>query len=342
MSGKKREKWVDFAKCIAIFIVMLNHSGIVVPAVSFFGGMFYVPIFFLISGFTYRTKEESFPHFVKRKAKRLLLPYITANMLLFAFFFCKETILEGGSKAAFLRLFGILYGRNQLFAQTTQTLFLPQPEQNLYLMTCLNSPTWFLPALFLTIVLFEMLMRLTDKNGRKMWLVSSILLFLAILYHNLFPVLLPWSLDAVPLFLQLFMWGYFIRRKAVLYYLDQKKWLVGVIAGCFLLTAWMNGSANFSVADYGTSMMLALFNALASSVLVFYFCFKIRRHIPAALAWIGRQTLPLLCYHLFVFSIFQTVLCKAPAEVHLLLTIVTMTLLCYGKEKLWHAKRQRT
>ena len=62
-------------------------------------------------------------------------------------------------------------------------------------------------ALFLTIIAFEILIRVTDKNGRRMWFVAGLFLLLAVLYRYLFPVLLPWSLDAVPFFLLFFMTG---------------------------------------------------------------------------------------------------------------------------------------
>ena len=73
--GSRRENWIDAAKGIAILIVVLNHSGLVISGVNFWGGMFYVPAFFLLAGYTYAPKEESYKSFVKRKAKRLLVPY---------------------------------------------------------------------------------------------------------------------------------------------------------------------------------------------------------------------------------------------------------------------------
>lgn len=43
--GSRRENWIDAAKGIAILIVVLNHSGLVISGVNFWGGMFYVPAF---------------------------------------------------------------------------------------------------------------------------------------------------------------------------------------------------------------------------------------------------------------------------------------------------------
>ncbi len=342
MSKVQREKWIDLVKCIAIFIVMLNHSSLAAPQVRFWGGMFFVPVFFVLSGFTYRSREESFPAFLGRKAKRLLLPYITANGILFVFFFVKQVLLADGHVSDMFRdVVGIFYARNQMFAEHTQTLFLPGFDGNIYLYGLLNSPTWFLPALFLTMVLFEALFRLTKRDGRKMLLGAVILLCLANLYHYLFPLLLPWSLDAIPYFFIMFLWGYFMKQKAFLDYFDRRKWILLILMGVFLLCALTNGSANYSIANYGRSTMMALYNALVSSTILMYLVRKVEKFIPRVLTMVGQQTLFILCYHLFVFSILETMFGGIHPLLTILVTLVLLTAVAWGKERVLYAKKQR-
>lgn len=342
MSGKQREKWIDLAKCIAIVIVMINHSRVNVPGVKFWGGMFFVPVFFVLSGFTYRSREESFGSFLGRKARRLLVPYITANGILFAFFALKDVFFADESLSDMCwKFFGIFYARNQLFSWETQTLFFPKMETNIYFLECLNSPTWFLPALFLTMVMFEALLRLTNRDGRKMLLGAVILLCLAILYHYLFPLLLPWSVDAVPYFLIMFMWGYFMARKEFLSYFEHHKWVLLLLFGAFLFCATANGSANYSIGDYGKSAMMALYNALVSSTIVIFLCRKTERWIPKFLTVVGEHTMFLLCYHLFVFAMLETVVAGIHPALTIVLTVVVLTAAARGKEKVTHAKKQR-
>lgn len=342
MSKVQREKWIDLVKCIAIFIVMLNHSSLAAPQVRFWGGMFFVPVFFVLSGFTYRSREESFPAFLGRKAKRLLLPYITANGILFVFFLIKDVFLADGYLSdMFWDVVGIFYARNQMFATGAQTLFFPDPGANIYLLKMLNSPTWFLPALFLTMVLFEALFRLCKRDGRKMLLGAVILLCMANLYHYLFPILLPWSLDAVPYFLIMFLWGYFMRQKAFMDYFDRYKWSLLILFGVFLLCALTNGSANYSIADYGRSTMMALYNALVSSTLLMYLARKIEAYIPKVLTVVGQQTLFILCYHLFVFSVLETVFAGIHPLLTIVVTLIFLTAVAWGKERVLYAKKPR-
>ena len=46
---KKRVLWLDIAKALGILVVLLVHTGKSFGPVSFFGGMFYMPIFFILA-----------------------------------------------------------------------------------------------------------------------------------------------------------------------------------------------------------------------------------------------------------------------------------------------------
>ena len=123
-----REAWLDIAKCFCIVMIVISHTSIRIPVVTFLAGMFFIPLFFVSAGYTYRNKGESFKNFTLDKAKRLLIPYFICNILLVGYF----TVTGGFSKPALL---GIFYSRSMLMA--------PGSVWNMGLMNCLNSPTWF-------------------------------------------------------------------------------------------------------------------------------------------------------------------------------------------------------
>lgn len=93
---KQRILWMDIAKAFGILIVLIVHSGISLGPVTFYGGMFYMPVFFVLSGMTFTWREEeSFRRFMKKKARRLLVPYFGYNLFLFLFFFVKDYLTAG-------------------------------------------------------------------------------------------------------------------------------------------------------------------------------------------------------------------------------------------------------
>ena len=43
-SGKqKREAWLDIAKCFCIVMIVISHTNIRIPVVTFLAGMFFIP-----------------------------------------------------------------------------------------------------------------------------------------------------------------------------------------------------------------------------------------------------------------------------------------------------------
>lgn len=339
MNQRKRENWIDCLKCIAILIVVMNHAGVTVPGVNFWGGMFFVPVFFVLSGYTCQVRDESLRRAAGRRAKRLLLPYFEANIFLFLLFFVKDVLLTGSKTAiqGFGALFGVLYARNQIFSLGHDTLFHVPAQENYYLMQNLNSPTWFLPALFLTLLLYETADRVMRRDGKKEWLLACILLFAGVVYHYICPFLLMWSMDAVPFFLLLFMIGNVVKKYDLLEWADRHKWAVLLMLAALIPCALFNGSTNFSIGQYGRSVILALVNAALSSVLMMYLLWKLRNHMPDILAIVGRHTLFLLCYHMLMLAVLEAAFATLPAAAGVLITVAVLT----AAAATWDVLRQK-
>lgn len=308
-----RKAYVDFAKCIAIFFVLMNHIGLTFPYVSAFGGMFYVPIFFFLSGYTYQEKEEPFSGFVCKKTKRLLLPYMVTNFFYFVFFFIKDHVLTGTVGVNSLKpLMGILYSRYSLYPPVEAL-----QDKNVYFLTIQNSPTWFLTAIFLTYLLFEIGMRIAAVYREKqaenlcMAVTGGICLLMGVVLHYGCPILLPWSLECVPLFTVYMLAGNFFAKKNFMEGIWKKRGLYPYAVLVFLIAAavmgyLLCGSANISVGDFGNYTVLGVINGIVSSFLVVYVCYPADRILPKNLCAVGKNTLHILCYHLFVFMFLIT------------------------------------
>lgn len=298
-----RKAYIDAAKFIGILLVLMNHIELIFPFVNFYGGMFYVPVFFVAAGLTYYEKEEGLKAFVRKKAKRLLVPYFVSNGLLFLFFAGKDFILRKGfGKEQLIALLGIFYSRN--------SLYIPGTEPNLYFMTILNSPTWFLTAMFLTYLLVKFSFKITGGKEKELGLFGACMLFLGIIFHYFCPILLPWSLECIPLFYCYMIIGYFIREKGLL---EKRKPLWLLLAGgtiLFILSCSFNGSANISVGMFGKSIILGLFNGIFSSFLVLWLCKLGEACLPAGIVGffsrLGTYTLTVLCYHMFLFALIKS------------------------------------
>lgn len=293
--SNNREAWLDIAKCFAITLVVLNHMNINIPIVTFFGGMFYMPVFFVAAGYTYRNKGEGFWKFAWSKAKRLLLPYAVCNLLLFGLF----TVLNGGfSKSAFV---GMFYSRSMLMAADS--------TWNMALMPYLNAPTWFLTCIFLCLCIYFLIDRkFTEAKKRRMAVAAAVACGIAM--RTLSPVLLPWSLENALYFLGLLELGRFLKEGG-LAWLRNNQWIYANFFLVFVTLALMNGSVNVSISQYGRSMTVYVLVGGLGSLLCMKAAELTEKYVKIfvrLLSFIGRHTMPILCWHLLAIELMGKVL----------------------------------
>lgn len=71
---KKRESFIDVLRGIGILLVIIGHCkcpGLILKLIQ----SFHMPLFFIISGYLFTIKEESYVSYIKRIFKRYIVPY---------------------------------------------------------------------------------------------------------------------------------------------------------------------------------------------------------------------------------------------------------------------------
>lgn len=83
IDASTRIDWIDWAKSLAIFLVVLGHLRNPIMGKLF---CFHMPFFFILSGFL--MKKRSFKEELKRSAHSLLIPYVIYNiyLLIYSYF----------------------------------------------------------------------------------------------------------------------------------------------------------------------------------------------------------------------------------------------------------------
>lgn len=147
-SFKKSNKTFMILSAIGILFVVDAHAysplavmGNILPYNSFF-----MPMFCFISGYFFKSdKLQNLPRYIFHKCKTLMIPFLAWNFIY-------------GVLIQILRQNGIItYGKPLSF----HTLFV-QPFLDC-MMFEINSPAWFVPALFLVIVFYALLRRLCGR-----------------------------------------------------------------------------------------------------------------------------------------------------------------------------------
>lgn len=173
---KTRFNWIDFAKFLGIFLVVLGHTPLPVSIINFIYS-FHMPLFFFISGFLFDfNKFQSLLEFIKRRTQQLILPYLFLSLITYLFWLFigrKFGSDSNSSLSIFTPLIGIFYG--------TAT--------NNYLAHCV--PLWFLPCLFVV----EFIFFICFRRGKGKLLILSIIIMFGYLSLKLNLYVMPWSLN---------------------------------------------------------------------------------------------------------------------------------------------------
>lgn len=289
-----RKAYIDAAKGIGILLVMFSH--LVSGSALWFAMPFYVGLFFVLAGYTY-TQRGTTGEFVAGKARRLLVPYLSFNVLCLALYYVLRPLEANDT-------LGVLYSRYCLYP-------IPHIDNPIFL-SCGNATTWFLTALFAALLLYRLLMSVSYR-----WQVTLTILYLAATFgSSLLPLLLPWSIDCAPLFALLIFAGYWLKenKRVLLHRVQERqaweKWVYGtLLVLLYLLLAWANGYVNLSVRIFGRSLFLFFITCVAGSMLTLYLSRKIESTLVGrGLALIGKHSLTLFCLFPLLYSLIDKLL----------------------------------
>lgn len=237
----KRLEYVDIAKGIGLILVICSHSDA-------FDLMWYmmdmcIPIFFFCSGYTYKMKG-TFKNSMAKKFRRLLVPYLFFNLVMFCVF-CHFSLRE---------LVGIIYSRYSLYPLDV--------TPNIKFFTSGNYPMWYLTSMIVSYFLFYLLVYYEKYKYALMFLYA-----LLIVCFMKSPILLPWSIDTAPLTAMLIYVGMKVRKHNLI---SMDVFLVMFLALVYIGLRYVGGELNISVRMYGTSVAIYFLLAIIAPFLVLW------------------------------------------------------------------------
>lgn len=288
---KERIAWIDNAKAIAIFFIVLGHQ---LPSGSLCGYLysFHVPLFFFLSGLTFNASKAP-KKFFAEKAKRILVPYFVFSLISIAVYSVTNFLFKKSGLSLGQCLIGMLIG--------TRSTGLMQ----------WNNPLWFLPCLFVLLTVAYIIKRFVFGGKDKILYTVISLAFsvsaVIVLYHfKLYPSApfgIIQAVNASPYFI--------IGRLAMqLIYRDGRAkitlpiWtkiftsLILIIGGAFLST--LNTRTDFAMNDFG-KLWIYIPTAIVS---IFGWCLFASVLHSDGLAYIGRHTMPILLMHKFPIQLY--------------------------------------
>lgn len=199
--NKNRLAFIDVARALGIIFMIIGHTAHIPNLLFIIIYSFHMPLFFFLSGLTFKNNNASWQPFIHKKFKRFIVPYFfMAFICYFIFVILKALIFP--TQLTFLYflkpLGGIIYSIG-----TTKGL----PN-------C--SPLWFLTALFCTEMIFYCITLYTEKSKLKIIFYTTLSGVLGYLISTYSKCKLPWNIDSA-LIAVVFMGGGFLLKDFIKY-----------------------------------------------------------------------------------------------------------------------------
>ena len=243
--GTNHIAWIDFAKGLGIFLVVLGHLWYVCPNREVLNAIysFHVPFFFVLSGLVFNTKGKRFLPFLINKIKRVFIPLL---------FFIVLAIIVGYT------FYKNVFSDPQV-ALESFTLW----NGEIY---C-NKPVYFLLILFELYLVMYALFRIGDGVFEKIiWLVMFIILGF-VTYH--YKVFIPFGMNRMICIAPFFIAGSLIRDFLKAGFKIKKRYYVItaiISAGLWILFGvFLNSYVSvysFNLGKYGLFLISGLFGSV--------------------------------------------------------------------------------
>lgn len=281
INNKKRELCFDIAKGIGIILMIIGHCGIKNQYVRNFIYSFHMPLFFLISGYFFKYREDK--ELLKRNFKRLIIPYIITCLCIIMY-----------------KIFRLLLDKNFIeILETTKKWGLAslygsgsyEPFGIRYI-----GAIWFLWGLFFSLYFVNV----TRKSKYQcLWIV--IIAYIG--YKTSQYIWLPLSIQA-GMVASIFVYLGLLARKNDIFNKKISKLLIWAIVLIVIFCTVYCGKL-YMVKNYYKNGFLDIIGALSASFL----CIKLSQVlekrtniIKKVLAVIGENSLIVLCLHLFALT----------------------------------------
>ena len=272
MCKENRQEWIDIAKGLGMLLVVLGHSVAFGSKVHNLIFEFHMPFFFLLSGLVYR--KDKIQLIIRKRFNSLLRPYICFCVLGIGLMFIV------GPKVSWKQVFIDLYFGN--------------PEH------IWVSSVWFLIALFITTVLFSVVLKI--KSTYAQYMTVFFLFVTGVIYGKFYHVgiikhRMPLEIDVAMVALFFFSLGYYGKKylSDFLNICREKSHVGGIllcgIAVIFMLLSYLNHRVNLRSMEYGNAILFVGTALLGSLALMLSCQVLINGFVKKALIWVGKNNI---------------------------------------------------
>lgn len=266
IKAKQRDKSIDIAKGIGIILVVYGHMVCPIKEEIL---LFHMPLFFLLSGYFFSSKD-SIKNSILKKARALLLPFLLFYILAFVYWVLLEFIIDKVSLKTSI-------------------------HEMQYFLTP-NGPLWFLLSLF-DIFVISFIVEKYIHPGILRFVIACVITFIGYLcaMNEIFFFYLPQACLG-------YIFFYLGHQISLYNILHNKKIYRYMISGALIfycLGVILKIRTDMLSLVIDPTYILFFLPALGGSLLVIYFSRYLQdKRYTSWLAYLGRNSLLVMCVHM--------------------------------------------
>ena len=310
MKGK-RITYIDIAKALALFFVVLGHLPIKQPAFNFIFS-FHMPLFFILSGMTLNIYKYNFIDFIKKKAKQIIIPYIIFSII------------------GVIICYFIPDWKNGITMHRIFELFVYKTQPELFHV----GQLWFLICLFVANIMFYVVEKYIIKNRSKLfsfitYIILSIIAFNIMNIINIPGIIklpinsitrLPFKIDSALMALIFLKIGNTITKYKVIDRIGKLDNIEYILVSLILILTnvfmgpKVNGYVNLCDAIYGNYINYFV-ASITGSLFFILLAYKINNN--KILNFIGKNTLVIFAIHSMFIALTKFIIEKLPISIEM-------------------------
>ena len=319
----KRLVWIDDAKAIGIFLVILAHTQIMSNVVDWIS-VFRMPLFFFLSGclFSFQ-RNPDFLLFFKKRFRQIVIPYILINLITYLFWLLVS------------RHYGISSAEEIVpWYSPLKAILLCNGKEMIH-----NIPLWFLLCLFLVEIIYYVVYKSLFKWQK--WTVTFLFCILGYINYKYVPFVLPFSLGTAFVGIVFYDLGNEFINYIKTFSLPLSLKFIVLIISVILVTYFSitNSRVYLYCNQYGNYISF-LFAALCGICMMYIFTNILSKWLGPnrIIEYISRNTLTICGFHLMTYTLLKgiaTYIIGIPLEsfsgavlLNVLLAVIGMFICC--------------
>ena len=286
----KRLIWIDDAKAIGIFLVILAHTQIW-SSVTDWISVFRMPLFFFLSGYLFSFQRN--PNgitFIKKRFHQIVIPYILINIITYLFWLLVSSHYGVSADE-----------QNTAWYSPILAIILCNGRDMVH-----NIPLWFLLCLFIVEVMYYIIYK--PLSCWQRWAMTLLFVLLGYVNYQYIPFVLPFSLGTAFVGIMFYFLGNEVKERLHNIQLPALFQPVVLLASTAVITYFSvtNDRVYLYCNHYGNYMYFII-AALCGICMIYTLTDYLSRWIGEnkVIEYISRNTLAICGFHLMCFTLIK-------------------------------------